>query len=99
MPNPNIEKAAEVCIGFAFEQFGERVTVPEAKALIQDMLFGRKALWAAVGSGLITSTELAAAVADRFHVWLMERIGRPLGEDGGGDGGALVSRLEAALLS
>jgi hypothetical protein len=45
MFSPNIEKAAEVCSSFALERFGERLTVPEVKGVIDDVLFGSRALW------------------------------------------------------
>jgi hypothetical protein len=101
MPNPNVEKAAEICSGFVFEQYGERIAVPEAKAFIQDTLFGPKDLWAGASLGVITSTELAAAVTDRFHVWFLERTGRDIGDHGKGsiDWVGVVSRVEVALYS
>jgi hypothetical protein len=97
MSAPNVSALVAVCSSLALEKFGEHVVTSELEELVRDVLFGSRALWAASNSGLITSAEVANAIADRFLVWLSARTGRSLAEASRGEWEGFLSNVEAAL--
>ena len=97
MHNPNVHALVAVCSAVALEDFGEQVVDSEVEEFLRDLLFGGRALWAAIDAGLITFPELALGLVERFLVWLSRRTNRPLDEIFELSRQEFVFKMEAAL--
>jgi hypothetical protein len=70
------------------------VESPEIEAFLVELLWEPRNLLPAMASGLATKCEIAAALADRVLVWLVDRSGQRLSSR---DWTAAAGSLEAAF--
>lgn len=91
MEQSKIESLIAACLEWALHELGEQFSRADVSAQVHGWLFGRKALADGRDMGLITSTEMAAAIADRFAAWTGERLGRQVVMSAAGD--TLSTRL------
>lgn len=98
MHRPNIDEVVAILVNFASRRFGDIVSAAEAKEFVEGLLFGPRALWSACDRQLVTINEVAAAIADRFEVWMMNRSGRAWSDRPRETEETLVSELETTLL-
>lgn len=77
MKDDSLNELVQQCEAIAVVSTGESIPAGAVRDFLQSILFGTRDLWHGFETGLLTSTEVSNAIADRYWSWLLERTDRP----------------------
>lgn len=99
MREPDLSSTVEIIKRMAAREFGAEVENRQVEDILREVLHEPRNLLRAAESGLVTESEVAAAVAAHVHRWLMDASGRSWQEQSTRNWDDFISKLEASLFS